>query len=463
MFAPVRRADRILSLMLVLSDLVTIPVVFIFIFVVRTRLVGDMLPEFHHNMHVYIEVLPVVAVLWLVCFASARLYAPERGTAGMGYVQKLVKALVWLAISLMAASYLVKMDYSRVMLFMFVACSLPAALIMRALARRMADLLAPVSEAPRVLVVGTGEVALRVIEILQKLESPRPEIAGIIAERDPSGLGQVGGVPVVGSLSDMKRLIPSMRIDEVFFASPGTERSRILDLITSVGDRGVHFRLVTDLFEIATTATDLDNLLRLPIVEIGYGSPGMGNRFAKRLTDVILSLVLVVVLLPMMAAVWLLLLIGGRGSPIFRQTRIGRGGRPFTLYKFRTMKPESGEYEVAPLSPGDPRVTRFGRFLRKTSLDELPQLFNVLAGTMSMVGPRPEMDFIVKEYSLWQRHRLDVKPGLTGLWQVMGRKDLPLHENIEYDFYYIRNQSLMLDFSIMWRTLSTLFRGKGAY
>jgi len=143
MFAPVRRADRILTLMLVLSDLVTIPVVFIFIFVIRTRLIGDMLPEFRHNMQVYIEVLPVVAVLWLVCFAYARLYAPERGTAGMGYVQKLVKALIWLAISLMAMSYLVKMDYSRVMLFMFVVCSLPATMIMRALARRMADLLAP--------------------------------------------------------------------------------------------------------------------------------------------------------------------------------------------------------------------------------------------------------------------------------------------------------------------------------
>jgi lipopolysaccharide/colanic/teichoic acid biosynthesis glycosyltransferase len=142
---------------------------------------------------------------------------------------------------------------------------------------------------------------------------------------------------------------------------------------------------------------------------------------------------------------------------------VGLHGRHFTLLKFRTMKPDSGEYEVAPVSPDDSRITGLGRFLRKTSLDELPQLFNVLSGSMSLVGPRPEMPFIVEGYSDWQRRRLDVKPGLTGLWQIMGRKDLPLHENLEYDFYYIRNQSLMLDFAILIRTFTTVFLGRGAY
>jgi lipopolysaccharide/colanic/teichoic acid biosynthesis glycosyltransferase len=135
----------------------------------------------------------------------------------------------------------------------------------------------------------------------------------------------------------------------------------------------------------------------------------------------------------------------------------------FILYKFRTMKPESDEYEVAPISMDDSRVTGMGRFLRRMSLDELPQLFNVFRGEMSLVGPRPEMPFIVEKYTSWQRHRLDVKPGLTGMWQIMGRKELPLHDNLEYDYYYIRNQSLMLDFTILLRTIATIFKGRGAY
>ena len=142
---------------------------------------------------------------------------------------------------------------------------------------------------------------------------------------------------------------------------------------------------------------------------------------------------------------------------------LGLKGRKFTLYKFRTMKPESDEYEVAPVSMNDDRITGLGRFLRRTSLDELPQLFNVLAGQMSLVGPRPEMPFIVEDYGSWQRHRLDVKPGLTGMWQIMGRKELPLHDNLEYDYYYIRNQSLMLDLTILLRTVAVIFKGRGAY
>jgi lipopolysaccharide/colanic/teichoic acid biosynthesis glycosyltransferase len=127
------------------------------------------------------------------------------------------------------------------------------------------------------------------------------------------------------------------------------------------------------------------------------------------------------------------------------------------------MQADVAPYEEAPLERTDPRVTRFGRFLRKTSLDELPQLINVLRGDMSMVGPRPEMPFIVDKYEEWQRRRLDVKPGITGLWQIVGRKDLPLYLNLEYDFYYIRNQSLLLDLMILIKTIPAVLFGKGAF
>src|SRR5690606_6009638 len=124
---------------------------------------------------------------------------------------------------------------------------------------------------------------------------------------------------------------------------------------------------------------------------------------------------------------------------------------------------DSRAYQIAPVENSDPRVTRVGRWLRKTSLDEFPQFINVLLGDMSMVGPRPEMPFIVQQYEPWQRRRLDVKPGITGLWQVIGRKNLPLHLNMEYDFYYIMNQSLLLDIEILIRTVPAVLKGRGAF
>jgi lipopolysaccharide/colanic/teichoic acid biosynthesis glycosyltransferase len=120
-------------------------------------------------------------------------------------------------------------------------------------------------------------------------------------------------------------------------------------------------------------------------------------------------------------------------------------------------------FSESPKNEDDPRITKFGRFLRRTSLDELPQLINVIKGEMSLVGPRPEMPFIVERYSKWERKRLDVKPGITGLWQILGRKNLPLQENIHYDFYYIKNRSIVLDFMILLKTIPAVLRRKGAY
>lgn len=462
MLAPARRTDRILSLFMIAMDVLAVPAVFLATYWIRDSLLSG-IPGFYVSFREYLAAVPVIWVLWLAVFSSTGLYRPRRHPGAMGELQPVAKAVLLLAITMMAASYFTKRDFSRLMLLMFTALSLPAALAARAVARRLAGMLAPDTESPRVLVVGTGEVASRVISSLRRLPGGRHVLAGILSPDPNSAVEEVEGVRVVGSLADLPRLIVSMRIDEVFFASPNLDRSRILEMISDIESDEVHFLLVSDLFEIATGLTGLDDLARLPIVDIGRSRNGFVQRFSKRLFDIAVSLALIVLFMPLFVAIYAALLLGGRGSPIFRQTRIGLRGRPFTLLKFRTMKPETGEYEVAPLAPGDPRVTRIGRLLRKTSLDELPQLFNVLAGSMSLVGPRPEMPFIVEGYRGWQKKRLEVRPGLTGLWQIMGRKDLPLHENLEYDFYYIRNQSLMLDLSILVRTLATVLGGRGAF
>jgi exopolysaccharide biosynthesis polyprenyl glycosylphosphotransferase len=193
------------------------------------------------------------------------------------------------------------------------------------------------------------------------------------------------------------------------------------------------------------------------------------QRLVKRGTDLLISLTIIIVGFPVFAAIALAIKLDSRGPIIFRQQRIGIHGRPFSMYKFRSMYDnlKQAQFDETKLDimkrPDDPRVTRVGRFLRRSSLDELPQLFNVLKGEMSLVGPRPEMPARVQEYVWWQFKRFEVPQGMTGWWQVNGRANRPMHMNTEDDLYYIENYSLWMDFVILWRTIRVVFTGEGAF
>ncbi len=184
-------------------------------------------------------------------------------------------------------------------------------------------------------------------------------------------------------------------------------------------------------------------------------------RAIKRCLDLGVSAVLLVLLAPVLALIVLAIRLDSRGPAIFLQERVGLKGRLLGVYKFRTMTVESPTFGLKPVSFDDDRVTFVGRFLRHTSLDELPQLLNVIKGEMSLVGPRPEQLFLVERYESWQQERLNVLPGMTGWWQVNGRKQ-PMHEYVEEDLYYIHNRSLLLDLRILLRTIQAVIRGDGA-
>ncbi len=202
----------------------------------------------------------------------------------------------------------------------------------------------------------------------------------------------------------------------------------------------------------------------------GNLSPGYVR--AKRAIDIPGSLALLVLLSPILACVYAILWVTTRGNPLFRQVRLGYCGRPFTMVKFRTMVLDAAarQREVHNEQDGpifknrrDPRITPFGRFLRKTSIDELPQLFNVLRGEMSLVGPRPPLADEVARYEPWQRRRLAVKPGLTCLWQVSGRSEIGFEDWVRMDLWYAANQSLWTDLKLLWLTPATVLGGRGAY
>lgn len=181
----------------------------------------------------------------------------------------------------------------------------------------------------------------------------------------------------------------------------------------------------------------------------------------KRGMDIMLGCVGMLIFALLYGPIAVAIKLDSPGPVIFAQQRIGQGGRPFTVYKFRTMHLNANPYDVKPLTDQDERITRVGRWLRRTSLDEWPQFINVLKGEMSMVGPRPEQPFLVERYQPWQQRRLVVKPGLTGWWQVNGRPH-PMSEHVEYDLYYVDHQSLRLDLMILVRTFGAIISGKGA-
>lgn len=182
--------------------------------------------------------------------------------------------------------------------------------------------------------------------------------------------------------------------------------------------------------------------------------------FCKRAVDLVLSALLLVLFAPLLALIAVLVRLDSPGPALFIQKRAGRNGKLFTIYKFRSMYAGSPIYDFSPITSRDPRITTIGRLLRRTSLDELPQLLNVLLGNMSLVGPRPEMPFIVQQYNEQQRQRLCVIPGMTGLWQLSPFRGLPIHQNIHYDLYYIRNRTFLMDIAIIVQTLFfTMRRG----
>jgi exopolysaccharide biosynthesis polyprenyl glycosylphosphotransferase len=320
----------------------------------------------------------------------------------------------------------------------------------------------------RTLIVGAGQTGALIRFRMENHPLVDHHIVGFVDDGLQAG-SEVDGIPVLGGMKDLFGLIDEHDIDEVFFANPDASSHDILDLISAYRSMpaalDVTFKVASeDMFQFITTRVNLEEVDNFPVVELNVRETSAFYMAAKRLIDVVLALFLGIIAALLFPLIVVAIKIESPGTVIFRHKRIGKDAKPFIMYKFRTMRRDVNEYQEAPIEPEYSRIIPWiGTFLRRTSLDELPQLWNVLKGEMSMVGPRPEMPFLVERYQPWQKMRLSVKPGITGLWQIIGRKDLPLYANLEYDFYYIQNQSLMLDVLILLKTIPSVLFGKGAY
>jgi exopolysaccharide biosynthesis polyprenyl glycosylphosphotransferase len=264
------------------------------------------------------------------------------------------------------------------------------------------------------------------------------------------------------------------QIDEVIIALPAAFHREVLAVRDHCQRSGLRFKLVPDRYELSLNRVELDAINGIPLLSVRDTAIHGWNLLLKRALDVMIAGTALLLLAPLLGLIALAIRLDSPGPILFRQRRVGRGETTFDLLKFRSMH-QNAERVVHELmaineatgplfkSRRDPRVTRVGRVLRRWSLDELPQLWNVLRGEMSLVGPRPPLPREVAQYEPYHRRRLTVAPGLTGLWQVSGRSELSFDEMVEMDIYYIENWSLGLDLRILLRTIPAVFRGRGAY
>lgn len=469
--SPRRRFENNFVALLVLSDLLVCMIALVLAFWLRAHYAAWFLAALRHPLTTYLRPLPAVLGIWFIVFALSGMYEARRTLNSVSARGADLRAVSLATLMVAAASFLAHHDYSRAILLEFWVLGVMLTWLERSwLGGFRQHMLTTGQMHSRTLIVGTGDLGRIVLSRLQDyrfgLEAvgfvdralPSPtEIGGLESPRS------IDGLPVLGTLEALPHLIDEHRIDEVLVADPEVPASALMRAIGETGAAQVEFLIIAGPLQVLSAATELSGPADLPVLELGQRTFGPVQQGAKRLCDVIGALGLLILTAPLLIGIAIAIRRQTGESAFFLQRRVGLHGREFTMYKFRTMRSDTAAYAPSPDHPDDARITPVGRWLRRYSLDELPQLLNVLRGQMSIVGPRPEMPFLVKQYEPWQRRRLDALPGMTGLWQILGRKDLPLRDNIEYDFYYIRNQSLLLDLSIFLRTLPIVICGKGAY
>jgi exopolysaccharide biosynthesis polyprenyl glycosylphosphotransferase len=325
----------------------------------------------------------------------------------------------------------------------------------------------------RLLVVGSGRLGKMIMQHIAANPNLGYSIVGFLHDMNGSP-SDFGRFKMLGTLDDIGHVIRSMQVDEVIIALPSHQHQHAIRSVKMCERLGTSFKLIPDLYELSLSRIDMEAIEGIPLIGIKQVSLNTVQQLITRLVDISLSTLVLLSGLPLWLFIALAIRLSSRGPIILKQTRIGLAGQPFTIYKFRSMY-QDAEQRLALLQSkneasgplfkmrDDPRRTPIGTFLRKTSLDEIPNLMNVVKGEMSLVGPRPPLLSEVTQYEEWQKDRLAIRPGMTGLWQVRGRSDLNFDEGVLMDLYYIENWSLRLYFQILLRTIPAVLFHRGAY
>ena len=418
----------------------------------------------------YLAAIPVVIALYLFALAVNRQYSSWRGLTLVDQLLSLYGGIGLATVLMLAGTEVGNLgaNYSRLT---FIPAVLFATVLMtgeRYLLRQYETRLRRQGiGTEKVLMVGTGAGSELLIQRMNMFPQYGFHVVGVATDDATPGEAFVG-VPIVGQVSDLPKLVRDLKVDQVFLALPASQRDRLLHLVKLCEDENLEFKIVPDLLEVMSTRVAANAVDGLPLVGIRHSQLRGTAAVVKRAIDVVVSGILLIVLSPVLLLVAILIKVFMPGPLLFRQERIGYQRRPFVIYKFRSMIPDA-EAKTGPVvaKPGDTRVTWLGRVLRKSSLDELPQLYNVLRGEMSLVGPRPQPTFFDERYSgevPRYLERQQARPGLTGWAEVNDlRGAAPIADRTLYDVYYIENWSLKLDVKIVLLTALRVFSQRNAY
>jgi exopolysaccharide biosynthesis polyprenyl glycosylphosphotransferase len=433
------------------------------------RFQGPTQPEF------YVVATGGLPLIWIACVAMVGGYDPRFIGLGSEEFRRIINAAIGLVAGIAVVSYALKLDFARG----YVLIALPALGIADVIVRfGMRKYLHRQRRRGRfmrrVTAVGYSTAVTGLIVQLRRDRFHGLEVVNACLADQPE-LTEIEGIPVLGGLSDAARVAAATSTDTVaVLACPEMDGTALRRLAWDLETEGTDLFVAPALMDVAGPRTTIRPVAGLPLLHVDHAEIAGVKWVAKSFFDKLMATVALCLSGPIFAIIAAAILLHDGGPVLFAQTRIGKDGQAFTVLKFRTMVPDAErcKQELLALDDGDgllfkmrrdPRVTAPGAWLRRWSLDELPQLFNVLLGEMSLIGPRPPLPSEAARYADDVRRRLVVKPGMTGLWQVNGRSDLSREEAVRLDLRYVENWSFVLDLQILWKTCSAIFKGRGAY
>ena len=476
-----KQQARLIARIVYFLDLALTTAAFFAAFFIRDlllpRIAPDHFPTGLFPIQEYLKVYPLILIIWSILLFTYHSYHSHRTVTLTREALTILRVVFYGNAVLAMFAYLVPLPtLSRAWFILFAGLSALFLLSEKILVRVMARYVRSKGLNYRtVLIVGTGRRALDIARMIGGHKWWGYKILGFVSDghRLPNGWARYR---IFGSVPDLKRILESPKtepIDEIVFAVTRKKLDEMKQIFLMCEELGIRTRVAMNIFQNRVARLEVEELEGVPFLTFTTTPSNETHLALKRLLDVTVSMVLLALALPIIIFAAVAIRLTSAGSVLFKQERLGLNGRIFTLYKFRTMIEDAHarREEVSHLNSmtgpvfkakADPRITPIGRFLRKFSLDELPQLWNVLKGDMSLVGPRPPIPEEVEAYHRWHRRRLSMKPGLTCLWQVSGRNEVDFDRWMELDLQYIDNWSPALDFKILLRTIPAVLSGKGA-
>lgn len=410
-------------------------------------------------------------LIWILIYSTLSIYDGKKYLRVVDEFAALSLAMAVASISAAGILYLSYRQISRALFFIFILLVYLICLVWRIFARTYfrAQKTSP-NRVRRALVVGAGALGQKIKSQMLEFGSSDFTFVGFV-EDDPT-LSHVDSF--LGAAADIRDILKKHAVTDVVIALPHSAYYQMGNIVQKLDDLPVQVWVALGFFDLALYKTAIEDFAGIPMLDLRASAIDDYQRIIKRAFDVFFGISAFIFFLPFMAFSALLIFFEDGFPILFRQKRVGENGRLFEMLKFRTMLKNAEQLQsqvekrdadgnVIHKLKDDPRITKAGRFLRRYSLDELPQFINVIRGDMSLVGPRPELPYLVEKYQPWQRKRFAIPPGITGWWQVNGRSDKPMHLHTEDDLYYIQNYSIWLDLQILMRTVWVVLVGRGAY